>query len=225
MAMLSVKMVKVSSRKRLGKTSRHAKFPLRSQHDSGAAMKLTTVLALIALVLMFLWAQRVNQRPDPLRPETAGRAQAIDGDSLMVNGQTIRLQGIDAPEYNQTCQREGAEYRCGRDAAQALRRLLAQGEVICRGFEYDRYNRLLGTCTVAGDNIAARLVREGFAVSYGDYLVEEAKARNEKKGLWAGAFANPREWRREHPRQDAPQGQPPPLSPVDVPAPPGRPKG
>lgn len=186
-------------------------------------MKLSTLLALAALVAMFIWAQRVNQRPDMTRPDMAGRAQAMDGDSLVVNGTRIRLQGIDAPEYNQTCRRDGVEYRCGREAAQALRRLLGRGEVACKGFEHDRYDRLLGTCTVGEINLAAQMVRDGHAVAFGDYVIEEAKARNEKKGLWAGEFTTPRDWRREHPRIDPPI-VPPPLVPADIPAPPPRPK-
>lgn len=192
-------------------------------------MRLSTVLALAALVAMFIWAQGVNQRPDPLAGKAAGKVQVIDGDSLNVNGQAIRLQGIDAPEFQQVCTRNGAEYRCGREAFQALRRLIGQNEVNCRGFEHDRYNRLLGTCTVTGENIAAHMVREGYAVSYGDYLVEEAKARNEKKGLWAGEFDMPRDWRAMHPRYTAPVEPPPAEAPSHgqphAPLPPRRPTG
>ena len=32
-----------------------------------------------------------------------GQYKIIDGDSLIVNGQEIRLLGIDAPEYRQEC--------------------------------------------------------------------------------------------------------------------------
>lgn len=185
-------------------------------------MRLSTLLALVALVAMFIWAQRVNQRPDPLNPQMAGKVEVIDGDSLVVNGQQVRLQGIDAPEFQQTCTRAGVEVRCGREAAQALRKIVARGEVTCRGYEHDRFNRLLGTCHVGGDNIAALMVREGHAISYGDFVIEEAQARNEKKGLWAGEFISPREYRAAHPRD--PLGQPPAAqAPKQVPTPPPRP--
>ena len=195
-------------------------------------MKFSTVLALAALVALFVWSQRVLERPAPPGSVTEGRARAIDGDSISLDGQQIRLQGIDAPEYSQTCQgADGQPYNCGRTAATALRRLLAQGPLTCSGYEFDRYNRLLGTCQVAGKNIAAELVREGLAVSYGDYLVEEARARNERKGLWAGAFDMPRDWRRTHDRHEGATPASGSVTapdkahrPVDTPPPPQRPR-
>ena len=42
-----------------------------------------------------------------------GPARVIDGDTLGVSGQRIRLHGIDAPEKNQTCQIEGTPWACG----------------------------------------------------------------------------------------------------------------
>lgn len=195
-------------------------------------MKLSTLLALAALVALFIWSQRVLERPAPKGTVTEGRGRAVDGDSLTLDGQAIRLQGIDAPEFSQVCTgADGKPYNCGRTAAAALRRLLSEGPLSCSGYEFDRYNRMLGTCHVGGRNIAAELVREGLAVSYGDYYVEEAKARNEKKGLWAGDFDNPRDWRRTHERfEGAPPRNTPtppankPLQPVGTPVPPPRPQ-
>ncbi len=133
-----------------------------------------------------------------------GQAQALDGDSLRISGEDMRIKGIDAPEFNQTCQRMGKEVPCGREAASALRRILARGPVTCVGFEHDRYGRLLVTCRSLGADVGAMLVREGMAVSYGDYLVEEAEARADNRGLWSGTFEMPRDWRASHPRNDTP---------------------
>jgi endonuclease YncB( thermonuclease family) len=44
-----------------------------------------------------------------------GRAEIVDGDTLRIDGRTVRLQGIDAPETRQTCtDRSGQEWPCGR---------------------------------------------------------------------------------------------------------------
>ena len=188
-------------------------------------MKLSTLLAFTALVALFIWSQQVMQRPDPLQPAAFGKVEAVDGDSLRVSGRMIRLQGIDAPEFNQTCQREGQETRCGREAAQALKRLISKGEVTCKGFERDRYERLLATCTVLGEDLGAALVKSGHAVSYGDYVLEEAEARAHKRGLWAGTFDFPRDWRAMHPSraEPTPAQSPPAGAPAPAPIPPKRP--
>lgn len=184
-------------------------------------MRLSTVFALIALVALFIWSQRVLERPIQGDPLSNGMAQAIDGDSLRLAGRELRLKGIDAPEFNQTCQRDGKEARCGREAHVALRKLLARAPVTCVGYEYDRYNRLLATCRSLGVDIAAAMVRSGMAVSYGDYLVEEAEARNAGNGLWAGTFDMPRDWRATHSTPHQPSAAAP--RPAEVPTPPHRP--
>ena len=61
-----------------------------------------------------------------------GSVQVVDGDSLRRGDTDIRLHGIDAPEYRQTCRdKHGAEYACGKQAANALRSLVREGEVSC----------------------------------------------------------------------------------------------
>jgi endonuclease YncB( thermonuclease family) len=55
-----------------------------------------------------------------------------DGDSFVFGGQDIRLWGIDAPEYDQICQRSGRDYDCGRAARDYLAALADPLGVICR---------------------------------------------------------------------------------------------
>jgi endonuclease YncB( thermonuclease family) len=52
--------------------------------------------------------------------EFTGRASIIDGDTIEIHGQRIRLFGIDAPESQQLCQAGDKPYRCGQQAALAL---------------------------------------------------------------------------------------------------------
>ncbi len=56
----------------------------------------------------------------PTLADVAGVASAIDGDTIEVHGQHIRLHGIDAPESRQLCHLDGKPWQCGKDAANAL---------------------------------------------------------------------------------------------------------
>lgn len=137
-----------------------------------------------------------DERGDELR----GRARAVDGDSIRIDGRDIRLAGIDAPELRQTCERAGRSWSCGEAARSALAVRLGRGETTCRLRGVDVYGRALAVCFAGGEELNAALVREGLAIGYGGYQREEAEARAARRGVWAGDFMTPREWRRLHPR-------------------------
>lgn len=89
-----------------------------------------------------------------------GPTRVVDGDTLIVAGQRVRLQGIDAPEGKQSCRRAGLRYPCGVEATQALRRQIEMETVICTIHSTDRYGRALGVCTDAdGTDLNRWLVR------------------------------------------------------------------
>jgi endonuclease YncB( thermonuclease family) len=121
-----------------------------------------------------------------------GVVRVVDGDSLNVNGREIRLYGIDAPEYNQTC---GQNVKCGRDAMRHLAGLINGREVVCEEKTIDRYKRSVSVCKVEGVDIGASMVRDGFAVSYGGYFSEEAEAKANKRQLWNMEFELPSDYR------------------------------
>jgi endonuclease YncB( thermonuclease family) len=130
-----------------------------------------------------------------------GELQVIDGDSLRRGGKEIRLYGIDAPEYRQTCDDAmNRPYPCGREAASALRRLVAGHEVSCRTVETDRYLRDVSLCEVDGSSLNEAMVRDGWATAYlrhsMDFVAIEAEARADRKGIWQGTFESPEEYRR-----------------------------
>lgn len=167
-------------------------------------------LLLIAAMAIAVW----TALPDPT--ESVPLVHVIDGDSLKVKqggtGVTVRLTGIDAAEYRQDCGRaDASRWPCGREARAALVALAGSGPLHCSLNAHDKYGRTLGTCRTAlapdGVDIAAEMVRGGWAVATGDiYLAEEAGAQAAKRGLWQGDFARPADWRAAHARPAAAMG-------------------
>ncbi|MBL8578544.1 MAG: thermonuclease family protein [Mesorhizobium sp.] len=152
-------------------------------------------LTVAVLGLLVLLSARLDRR------ETSaleGRVVVNDGDSLTLDGGRIRLRGIDAPEFSQVCKRAGVDYPCGKLSRDALVTLIGGRAVSCRGWERDRYDRLLATCTVGDIELNRRQVEAGWAVAYGAYRSEEEAARRESAGLWAGSFDRPQDWRQMH---------------------------
>lgn len=123
----------------------------------------------------------------------AGAAQAamvsesvrvIDGDTLELSGQVIRLHGIDAPETAQRC----GTSDCGKDATRALSAMVQATRLSCDTRDTDKYGRLIAVCSADGRDVNAAMVRQGWAVAYTayseDYVAEERAARQAKRGIW-----------------------------------------
>lgn len=127
--------------------------------------------------------------------------RVVDGDTVELNGQKIRLVGIDAPEDGQTClDAAGQVYDCGDTATRALQMLSTGRNIICVGEERDRYERRLATCFADGNNLNAAMVRLGHALAYRTYsrlfVRDEDAARQASRGLWAGVFDEPWAYRK-----------------------------
>jgi endonuclease YncB( thermonuclease family) len=132
--------------------------------------------------------------------ELTGRATVIDGDTIELHGRRIRLFWIDAPESAQICQSAaGHDYRCGQQAALALADRIGTATVRCTKKDIDRYNRIVAVCRVGDIDLGDWLVSQGHAVAFRryskDYVAEEDRARSARRGMWAGTFTMPWEWR------------------------------
>jgi endonuclease YncB( thermonuclease family) len=97
----------------------------------------------------------------------AGIANVLDGDSLELGGERIRLEGIDAPEFDQTCKSEGKTIPCGQEARRRLRQLTGSDRLSCKGWQRDKYDRLLARMLRRSAKPGARSVASGRASSSG----------------------------------------------------------
>jgi endonuclease YncB( thermonuclease family) len=141
----------------------------------------------------------------------SGRAEVTDGDSLEIGAARLRLYGVDAPEGRQSCTRDGRAWACGNEAARKLRGLIGDRTVTCTRRDVDDYGRIVAVCRSGAADLAAEMARSGLATAYrrysNDYVDEENEARAARRGIWAGEFTPPEDYR----RADAPsQARDPP---------------
>jgi endonuclease YncB( thermonuclease family) len=148
------------------------------------------MIRMAALVLLATLSPLTNSSPLAAR-EVAGPAEVIDGDTLRVGAETIRLEGIDAPEIGQSCRdAAGKAWACGRAARDRLAALIKGRAVACHGAVVDPYHRLVATCRVDGRDIDRVMVEEGLAWAFRRYSTtyasSEDAARAARIGIWSG---------------------------------------
>lgn len=144
-----------------------------------------------------LSAQPGNKAPPPpIETAAPPDVRVIDGDTLVVNGERIRLTAIDAPELDQPF---------GDDARRFLMYLIGDGESLqCRALGKDRYKRTVASCSAEFEgernNLSILMVLFGRAVPYtaiGRALCEFMDvAKTDKHGIWSEpGFIEPSIWR------------------------------
>jgi endonuclease YncB( thermonuclease family) len=150
---------------------------MRRARGINAPLLVALVLAAGLLIYHAVYRYRATE---PLAPVT-GYARVVDGDSIEVAGVRIRLDGIDAPELDQPCtDADGRTWSCGKTAADELRRFIKGRD---------------------GSDVNAWSVRQGWALASGragNYRSEQNEAQAARRGIWAGSFTPPREWRQHH---------------------------
>ncbi|WP_261403832.1 thermonuclease family protein [Chenggangzhangella methanolivorans] len=132
--------------------------------------------------------------------EVIGSARVVDGDTIVVSGGKIRLNGVDAPETDQLClTAAGQPWTCGVEARDRLSAVTAGKTWNCRTTAKDKYDRWLGDCLVDGVDLNGWMVEQGWALSFVRYShrydAHERRAREAQRGIWSGAFIAPWEWR------------------------------
>jgi len=115
----------------------------------------------------------------------------VDGDTLVLNGTTYRINGIDAPESGQKCKSErGKDWACGDAATNLLYELTLNRKVTCNKLALDPYNRIVARCFADGTDVARNMVANGRAWAFlkfsDEYEADEKRAKKAGLGIWRG---------------------------------------
>ena len=129
-----------------------------------------------------------------------GVASVIDGDTIEIHSQRIRLFGIDAPESSQLCVRPtGERRRCGQQGSLALSDRIGRATVSCQPRDLDRYGRIVAVCFKGEEDLSRWMVTTGWAVAFRryslDYVADEDAARQSRINIWSDDFDMPWDWR------------------------------
>ena len=131
-----------------------------------------------------------------------------DGSTLQLGNVTYRLDGVEAPAFDQLCIDDHADsWTCGIEARDQLTKLIAGRQVRCDDLGADPLykKRHIGICTAEGETTSLNqaMVKQGFALNLepsvkGRFKDDETGAKGSKLGLWKGCFIAPREFRLGH---------------------------
>ena len=131
-----------------------------------------------------------------------GKAKIIDGDTIHIDKNKIRLHGIDAPEIKQNCIFQKKKWRCGKQSTLELKKLINKRIVSCIINDIDIYDRYVGICYVGKINLNQTMVEQGWTIAYRyystDYIIDERYARENELGIWKGKFEAPYIFRKKN---------------------------
>ena len=155
-----------------------------------------------------IWAGTVMPHSNQTGSLTGG-AQVENAGLIEIRDVSVHLYGVDAPLEEQRCLLNGLDYACGLLARAHLMELIAGQNQVCRTERNKDDGNIYGLCGQAGPggrdmadgatSLNEMMIEDGWAVAARgaprDYVRLEAAARGNKRGMWAGQFVRPAEWR------------------------------
>jgi endonuclease YncB( thermonuclease family) len=129
-----------------------------------------------------------------------GAGRVMGPGVVRVGGSLVQLDGITMLDFTQTCRRaDGSTWGCGVAAERAFEKFVRSRKSLRCEISGEADGIHKGTCALDGKDLAAELIRQGFAFADGSfwaiYSAEQAEAQEAKIGLWAGEPERPAEWR------------------------------
>jgi endonuclease YncB( thermonuclease family) len=117
--------------------------------------------------------------------EIKGVASVIDGDTIEIHGQHIRIKGYDTPEEGKRC----GQINVYQQASLTLSDFIGRRIVTCIDNGERNNGRVVAYCSVGGADLGDHIVSKGWGrdwprYSQRKYADEEAAARDAKRGLW-----------------------------------------
>jgi endonuclease YncB( thermonuclease family) len=156
----------------------------------------------ILLVIMSLLLAVPSLAKEPIRTIEGIVTKVSDGDTINIQDSLgtkvkVRLYGIDAPETEKVNKKTGKITKPGQpygeEAYQSLNSKVYRKQVKLDVMAIDQYKRLVGIVYLNGKNINQKMVAEGYAWAYRQYLDRahaseyidlEENARRNRLGLW-----------------------------------------
>ena len=145
------------------------------------------LLVIVILIVSLAWPAAAQ--------EHSGVPRVVDGNTIIINFQNIRLYGIEAPNAEQLCEIDGESWLCGWEATNALAHIVGRHWVSCRQNHLNEGGVVDATC-FAGNvlNVNAWMVRNGWATAQNQtntrFLQLEILARQEQIGIWRTKYKN-----------------------------------
>lgn len=97
--------------------------------------------------------------------------RVIDGDTFVLNGETVRIEGIDAPELRGSS-RCLAEQYLAEQAKEALTELFERCEIALYRHGHDRYGRTVARVTACDRDVGTALMVGKVAAPWGGHPVD-----------------------------------------------------
>ena len=137
------------------------------------SLSLSSFIILILFNISFVYSSEKNV--------AIGKAQIIDGDTIIIKGEKIRFAGIDTPERN----------KIGHNFSKIkLKKKIGKNIIVCiREPKLDPWGRTIAECFIGNESISSYMVKNGFACDYvkyskKKYAKEQEYAKSKKLGIW-----------------------------------------